>query len=236
VRLLSYNIHKGVGGRDRLYRLQRIIDVIEHENPDLICLQEVLRDARRARCDDQPRMLADYFSLRSYFQLNVHYKRGGYGNQVLSRWPFRTKHDISLRIRHKKPRGAQILVLETPEGRLKLVNWHLGLAQADRRQQARRLLEHRLFRESRDLPTLITGDFNDWRNELDRAVFREHDLEQVTRPISRFRTFPAWMPVGALDKLFVRGPIEIRNARVVRTSLARMASDHLPLLVDFHLL
>ncbi len=43
MRLLSYNIHKGIGGRDRRYRLERIVDVIESENPDFICLQEVDR-------------------------------------------------------------------------------------------------------------------------------------------------------------------------------------------------
>ena len=35
MRMLSYNIHKGIGGRDRRYRLERIIRVIEDENPDL---------------------------------------------------------------------------------------------------------------------------------------------------------------------------------------------------------
>src|SRR5262249_25614074 len=61
MRLLSYNIHKGIGGRDRKYRLGRIIAVVEEENPDLICLQEVDRHAPRSHYHDQPRLLADYF-------------------------------------------------------------------------------------------------------------------------------------------------------------------------------
>ena len=48
MRLLSYNIHKGIGGRDRRYRLARVIEVIEEENPDLLLLQEVSRDAPRS--------------------------------------------------------------------------------------------------------------------------------------------------------------------------------------------
>jgi endonuclease/exonuclease/phosphatase family metal-dependent hydrolase len=40
--------------------------------------------------------------------------------------------------------------------------------------------------------------------------------------------------VGSLDKAFVRGDVEVRQARVVRTSLAKVASDHLPLVIDFH--
>ena len=55
MRLLSYNIHKGIGGRDRLYRLDRIIQVIQAEDPDFICLQEVDRHLARSRHEDQPR-------------------------------------------------------------------------------------------------------------------------------------------------------------------------------------
>jgi endonuclease/exonuclease/phosphatase family metal-dependent hydrolase len=58
---------------------------------------------------------------------------------------------------------------------------------------------------------------------------------QVTAPVVRFRTFPAWLAMGSLDKAFVRGGVDVRQARVVRTSLAKTASDHLPLVVDFHL-
>lgn len=61
MRLLSYNIHKGIGGRDRRYSLERIIGVIEHENPDIICLQEVDRNVRRSHYHDQMKMLAEHF-------------------------------------------------------------------------------------------------------------------------------------------------------------------------------
>jgi endonuclease/exonuclease/phosphatase family metal-dependent hydrolase len=43
------------------------------------------------------------------------------------------------------------------------------------------------------------------------------------------------LPVGSLDKVYVRGSLQIRQTRVVHTPLARVASDHLPLVVDFHL-
>ena len=66
MRLLSYNIHKGIGGRDRRYDLQRIIGVIEEENPDLICLQEVDHKVRRCRFHDQPRLLANHFNAVGY--------------------------------------------------------------------------------------------------------------------------------------------------------------------------
>ena len=105
MRILSYNIHKGIGGRDRRYRIERVIDVIESENPDLICLQEVDRNVRRSRFQNQPRILRNYFKSAAWlYQLNVRLKSGGYGNLILSRWKFSEKHQISLRLRTKKPR------------------------------------------------------------------------------------------------------------------------------------
>ena len=236
MRLLSYNIHKGIGGRDRLYRFERIVRVIQEEAPDLICLQEVDTNVRRTRHDDQPGRFAEAFqAIATTYQLNVHLGHGGYGNQVLSRWPFRCTHQVSLRLRRHKPRGAQIVVVETPEGPLHLVHWHLGLAERERHWQVRHLLEHPSYKESAHLPTLIVGDFNDWRNTLGHGPFSRHSLAQVTVPLNRFRSFPAYYPVISLDKAFVGGAIEVRHARVVHSLLARRASDHLPLVVDFHL-
>src|SRR5437773_883752 len=112
MRVLTYNMHKGIGGRDRRYRLERIIEVIEEENPDLICLQEVDRHVRRSGHHDQPRLLADYFKAAAHlYQMNVHLKEGGYGNLLLSRWPLRSRHQVSLRLSTRKPRGAQLAVV-----------------------------------------------------------------------------------------------------------------------------
>lgn len=236
MRALTYNIHKGIGGRDRRYRIQRIIDIIEEQNPDIICLQEVDRQVRRSRFDDQPKLFAEYFrSVGSAYQLNVHLKHGGYGNLVLSRWGFLEKHNLSLRYNARKPRGAITAVLDTPEGPLHLVNFHLGLGAKERQWQVSHLLEHHLFRKSLDKPTLILGDYNDWRNMLAADPLAAHGFRSAASPPSRFRTFPAYLPMGALDKAFYRGELFIHHAKVVHSKLARDASDHLPLVVDFHL-
>ena len=236
MRILSYNIHKGIGGRDRRYRIERIVDVIEAENPDLICLQEVDRSLRRSRFHDQPALLAERFhAAERLFQMNVHLTTGGYGNLVLSRWPFRGRHQLSLRHNSRKPRGAQLATVETPEGLLHLVHWHLGLGERERRWQVRQILGHHLFREGQELPTLIVGDFNDWRNTLAGSSLGHQGFTQITAPVSRFRSFPAYLAVGSLDKAFCRGGIDVRHARIVRTRLTRRASDHLPLVIDFHL-
>ena len=236
MRLLSYNIHKGIGGRDRRYRLSRILEVIRREEADLLCLQEVARGSPRSYYDDQPKLLAELTQSTAHlFQLNVHWQEGGYGNLLLSRWPIGEHHQIPLTFDGKKPRGGQIATVETPEGPLLLLNWHLGLSEKERDWQVRHLLAHRLFQESAHLPALIAGDFNDWRNALVPDPMLKAGFQQVTSPPSHFRSFPAYLAMGSLDKAFFRGAVLIRQAHIVHSRLTRDASDHLPLVIDFHL-
>jgi endonuclease/exonuclease/phosphatase family metal-dependent hydrolase len=233
VRIISYNIHKGIGGRDRLYRIERVLEVIRALEPDVVCLQEVDHNVARSRYDDQPKLLAEKLDLSTaVYQLNVHLKTGGYGNLVLSRFNVLEKHHISLRLREKKPRGAQLVVLDTPQGPLHAVNWHLGLSERERAWQVGHLMGHDLFRQGMHLPTVIIGDYNDWRNQLKHAHLAVHGFEQVTHPASRFRSFPAFLPLGSLDKAFVRG-VNVERAYIAHSPMARQASDHLPLVVDF---
>jgi endonuclease/exonuclease/phosphatase family metal-dependent hydrolase len=234
MRLLSYNIHKGVGGSDRRYRLGRVLDVIRAEEPDLVCLQEVDFNVKRSNFDNQPAILADALHVQTaLFQLNVPHRQGGYGNLILSRWPLHQEHHVSLRLHRRKPRGAQLVVVDTPHGSLHLINWHLGLAEKERRWQVGHLLAHHHFAAQAHLPTLIAGDFNDWRNTLGKHRLSAHDFEQVTAPVREFRTFPAFLPLASLDKVYRRGPLRIDEAALVRHRLSRRASDHLPLRIDF---
>ena len=233
MRILSYNIHKGIGGRDRRYRLERIIEVIGREEPDLVCLQEVDRNVRRSRFEDQPRILSRELGLpHLLYQMNFHLTTGGYGNLILSRWPFASHHQVSLRMNRRKPRGAQLVVVDSPAGPLHVVNWHLGLVERERRWQVEKLLAHRLFREADSVPSVLIGDTNDWRNMLGQHVLHGAGFQQATLPVPRFRSFPAWLAMGSLDKAFSRGAVQIEHARIVRTPAARVASDHLPLVLD----
>jgi endonuclease/exonuclease/phosphatase family metal-dependent hydrolase len=236
MRILSYNIHKGIGGRDRRYRLERILHVIESQDADIVCLQEVDRHVPRSRYDDQPQILAHFFrAVGSAYQLNVRLKSGGYGNLVLSKWPFAEQHRVPLRLGNRKSRGAQLLVIDTPAGRLHLAHWHLGLSERERFWQANHLLGHSFFRGNGRLPTIVIGDTNDWRNTLERRTFFSHGFRHLTSPVIRFRTFPAYVPIGSLDKVFCRGTLHVERVKVVRDGLSRQASDHLPIVVDFQL-
>ena len=48
-------------------------------------------------------------------------------------------------------------------------------------------------------------------------------------------TFPSFFPQGALDRIYYRGPLRLAAATRCRLALSRVASDHLPVIVDFDL-
>ena len=234
MRLITYNIHKGIGGCDRRYDLDRIIVVLKELDADLTCLQEVDRNVRRSRFDDQPALLAQALGHGATIDQLVYPRgEGGYGNLILSRWPFKDADRCSIRKGSRKPRGALMAVVETPQGPLLLAGGHLGLSERERHWQIDRLLSNPWFKEWGQLPALVAMDSNDWRNSLEIGPYAEHGFAQVTAPPSRFRSFPAYLPIASLDKVYARGPITIESVHAVRTKLTRWASDHRPVVVDF---
>ena len=237
-RLLTYNIHKGIGGLDRRYDLARIVDTIAHYQPDIALLQEVDDGAPRSLLDCQADKLADALALphRSY-QRNVRLKIGHYGNALLSRFPLTDVVDVDLTIPFKKRRAALIARFQVPIGEhsrtVAIANVHLGLAGFERTMQLRRLLATDCLAHTREqTPLIVGGDFNDVYGNLDRRVMRPAGFQLAS---GHGRTFPAAAPLRRLDRVFFRGNVQAGGAFVGHTSLARRASDHLPLIVDFEL-
>lgn len=236
MKLLTYNIHKGIGGRDRKYDLNRILAVIEEIDPQIICLQEVDSHVRRSGLDDQPSILALHFGFHSLFQLNVPVGRsGGYGNLILSKWPLIYSQQLSLRIGSRKPRGLQLAKINTPRGHMAIANWHLGLTHPEQIRQVQQFLSHCQAPIWADLPMIAAGDSNDWGNRLFHKILGPAGFHHASLPVAHCRSFPAWFPVASLDKVFTLNGIRHLSTYTVQNKITRQASDHLPLVVEFEL-
>ena len=235
-RVITYNIHKGIGGIDRRYRLQRIIETLEHYAPDIALLQEVDDGARRSRHDCQVDILAEALGLRHRaYQPNVTLRRGNYGNALLSRFPLKDVHDLELTIPLKKRRRALVahcqLRFSHHTRTLLVYSLHLGLAGFERRIQVRRLLSSKtLQRAHHDTAIIAGGDFNDGRGSLGRKMLLPAGFELAS---GTTKTFPAVRPLRALDQIYYRGHLTLDHCFRGRLKTARMASDHLPLIADF---
>ncbi|TVP98258.1 MAG: endonuclease [Planctomycetaceae bacterium] len=235
-RLLTYNIHKGIGGVDRRYDLGRVTETIGHYEPDFVFLQEVDDGVPRSRFERQVDAIADAIGMaHRAFQANVKLTRGHYGNAILSRHPLRHLWDIDLSIPLKKRRRALIakahVRIDGHDRSVVLSNLHLGLAGFERALQLRRLLASDPLRHvRRDTPVLIGGDLNDVWGSLGKKFLAPHGFQCAT---GKSRTFPAFRPVRSLDAIYFRGGVGLESAFVGHTAVAKQASDHLPLVADF---
>ncbi len=235
LRVVTWNIHKGIGGVDRRYRPERVVEVLAECDADLVLLQEVDEGARRSRRDRQVDLLGDALGLghRAYFPNHV-LKQGHYGNAILSRFPLDHAENLDLTLPLKKKRGSLHARLTVTDGkrraRLWIHNVHLGLAEYERKRQLQRILDWQAGHRMSDRTTvLIGGDLNDVWNTLGPTVLEPAGFAGISiRP----KTFPAVRPVRPLDAVFVRGPARITRAGAIVKPPARDASDHLPLVVS----
>jgi endonuclease/exonuclease/phosphatase family metal-dependent hydrolase len=238
LRVLTWNIHKGIGGVDRRYRPDRVVEVIAHYEPDLVLLQEVDDGVPRSRFDRQIDMLGDALGLRHRtYGPNVRLRRGRYGNATLSRWPLTDVRNIDLTIKPKKRRGALYTRCRLRRGRrsrtLAVFNLHLGLAGFERKMQLRRFLRSQPFaRLHHRTPIVLGGDFNDFYGTLGPKVLEPAGFRACGQAAP---TYPAIYPVRALDGIYVRGDLVCVRSGRSRLQLTREASDHLPIIADLEL-
>ncbi|MEZ5977914.1 MAG: endonuclease/exonuclease/phosphatase family protein [Planctomycetota bacterium] len=240
LRVLTYNVHKCVGGVDRRYDPERVAAVIAHHEPDVVLLQEVARGTSRFRHDEQIEVLGDLLGMRHRaYAVNVRkYGNGGeYGNGILSRFPLYRVENTMVTIPPKKARSvlhARCRV-RTSIGRSRsvhLFNMHLGLSGIERKLQIKKFVaSHPFAGLDGRTPVVVGGDLNDVWGTLGR-YFSPYGFRGRAEPL---RTFPAIAPMRALDSLYVRGDLVIEQVARSRFEAARHASDHLPLIADLQL-
>jgi endonuclease/exonuclease/phosphatase family metal-dependent hydrolase len=219
LRLASYNVHRGIG-RDRKFIPERILGVIREIDPDVIALQEV--EAHDSGGD----MLA-WLGVQTGYQAiaGTTLKRhdGHYGNGMLSRCPVQSKSLCDLSWRRREPRGAIAADVECGGRMLRVVATHLGLRPAERREQVERIL--RLFTWKEDDRAVLMGDLNEWFL-WGRPLRHLHRYFDETPALP---TFPSSHPILSLDRMWAHPGSMLKKLDVHRTPLARVASDHLPL-------
>jgi endonuclease/exonuclease/phosphatase family metal-dependent hydrolase len=237
MRLLTWNIHKGFSAGGRRFTLPGQRAALAIVAADLVLLQEVqgAHDRRAARITGWPEEGQAHFLAAGgwphvAYGANARHRHGHHGNALLSRWPLAgwRNHDVSNHALER--RGILDAVVEAPGGRLRVLVAHLDLTAWGRVRQARRLAA--LLAEAPGLPTVVAGDFNDWRRAMAAGLgdigLADAHLAVNGRPA---RTFPAAAPLLPLDRLYLHG-LAARSARVLAGAPWRGLSDHLPLAVE----
>lgn len=241
IKVVSYNMHKGIG-LDRRRDPRRILDVLREIDGDVIALQEADRRFG-ARAQVIPHhLLEDHSPWRAVAFAHGRGSdatgrggtgRGGtgrsaasmgwHGNAVLVRKACELRGCATLHLPALEPRGAvraDIVVAGTP---IRVLGMHLDLSGLWRRRQARAILAH-VDACPAPLPTVLMGDLNEWTP----AGGCLHDFGRDYPSVPTGASFHARRPVGRLDRIMTRG-FRVVECGVHASANARRASDHLPI-------
>jgi endonuclease/exonuclease/phosphatase family metal-dependent hydrolase len=227
-KLLTYNVHEGVGG-DNQQNYNRLVEVIGEINPDILTLQEV--DADLNNSDGHKSFVfetiirsLEYTGIKGITMIR---SRSTYGNATFARIQPEEiqRHDISFN--NREPRGVLDCIIRIHGQPLRILNTHLGLKRKERAHQIKVLRQ--IIMSSSDMPLILSGDFNEWLTPGLQAKM----LQVAIKAVPRQRTFPARFPLFALDRIFYNQKIHQKNFYRHDSKLGRLASDHRPLVAEF---
>jgi endonuclease/exonuclease/phosphatase family metal-dependent hydrolase len=233
LRVMTYNIHVGVG-MDKRLDLRRIADVINLERPDLVGLQEVDRGVKRTEGRDEIAELARMTNMQFAFAHNLDYQGGQYGVAILSRFPIGAIDHRKYENRREAERRGMLRVEVNIGGKtISFATSHLDYQFDDGRLfEAEQMLK---FLHDIKGPLIVVGDLNDEPAGKTYQLMSQGFADAWARSRAKGAglTYPADKPVKRIDYVFTRksDPVKAKKAWVVNT----LASDHLPLVVDLEL-
>ena len=240
IRILTYNVHRCVG-TDRRLDVGRVADVIAAQSPDIVALQEV--DVGRARTDrvDQAHAIAERLGMTSRFNAAISVEEESYGDALLTALPEQLIKAGPLPGYALAPgleaRGALWIAIEVEGVELQVLNTHLGLVPGEQLGQAGALVGPDWLGDlDPHVPMILLGDFNAGpRSPVCRCFLRSLSDARDVAPRSRSATYPSRMPLLKIDHVFVSDSVDVHSIHVPVDAVARKASDHLPLVVDFEI-
>ena len=219
LRCMTYNIH---GFRDShgAFGPERIERVIAAGCADVVALQE----ARSSEGFDPLPEMARSLGMQLFAGVDR-------TTAFLAKHPLRGVRETDL------GQGGWCLQadLDSHGKRVHLFNLQLSFTPTRRRIQFGTLHGSDLLNSpSLVCPTVVLGDFADplwWLSSfsLDQEVFKP------PRPMLG-PTYPAPFPLLGRDRVYIRGDIRVLESRVMRTSEARKASSHLPVILTIEIL
>lgn len=253
IKVLSYNIHKGLAARNKELTIQGIKEAVHQTGANILFLQEIVGENQKSkeRFPDWPdasqfEYLADNMWPHYAYGKNAVYYGGNHGNAILSQFPITFSETTCISTNPLEKRGILHAKVQVPlatgsdspnlEVEVELFCLHLDLFHRGRKRQYQWIKEYMLAEANLEAPMIVAGDFNDWNKKSKDVFENEFAMTEVFHHVfgNYAKTFPAKMPVLPLDRLYVRN-FEILNAEVGLEGQWRKLSDHLPIMANLKL-
>lgn len=224
LRVTSYNIRK-TRGLDQRRAPHRTLEVINALDADIVILQEADH-----RLGNRPAAIPhDLIATETDFNIvpvaRNDVSLGWHGNAILIRKEIAHGAVSHLDLPGVEPRGAIRVDLALPV-EVSVFAVHLGLLRRSRLQQMARI--------AAALPAtghaIIAGDFNEWSSHRGLEPLTPHFAMHAPG-----HSFHAARPMAALDRIGLSSELSLRDAGVSQDSLAKLASDHLPIWADIEI-
>ncbi|MDD4479316.1 MAG: endonuclease/exonuclease/phosphatase family protein, partial [Mesotoga sp.] len=158
LKVMTYNI-RHARGIDDVVDLQRIIDVVLSEEPDILILNEVDQGNPRTAGAHQAGEIAEALGMNLFFGPTE--ETSYYGNAVLSRFEIVQASSVTLpqpKWLNAAKRGAAIVTVDVDGVQVLVVGTHLGLAGIKEIETELGAI-YSIVLES-GLPAIVAGDFN----------------------------------------------------------------------------
>ena len=239
--VLSMNVHKGLSPLHRYATIHQLREKMRSHHPDLLFLQELQQEHRgRVRRFSQwplaelTHFLSEDFWHDWHYGKNVEYRDGHHGNAILSKHPQQKGKNYDISAYRFESRGLlhSITRLEGMDQPIHCFCVHLALFERGRERQLEAIIRH-IQDLTQNGPTIVAGDFNDWRNRVS-APMKAAGFDEVFELLtgSPAKTFPSVKPLLPMDRIYVRG-IKVHSADILYEWLK--LSDHLGITAELEL-
>ncbi len=235
-RLVTYNVRRCLG-RDGKISPRRIAGILAGLEPDIVALQELDVGRKRSFGVDQAKAIADELRMQMHFHPALRVMEELYGDALLT--PHRSRLIRAGALPgppRLEPRGALWASVMLGGREWQFINTHLGLLPGERHAQLDALLGpdwlgHPDARE----PLVLMGDLNATPSSrlYRRLAGVLRDAQTLVRGHKPQATFPSRLPFLRIDHVFVSPAVKVEAVQAPRDALTRIASDHLPLVIDF---
>lgn len=240
--VMSMNVHKGLSPLHRHSTIYQLRQNMRNHHPDLLFLQELQQEhrGRVRRFGQWPLMelthfLSEDFWHHWHYGKNVEYPDGHHGNAILSKHPLQKGQNYDISAYRFERRGLlhSVTQLEGIQKPIHCFCVHLALFERGRERQLEEIIRY-IEELAQEGPTIVAGDFNDWRNRVSepmRAAGFNEVFETLTGAPAK--TFPSIKPILAMDRIYVRG-LKIHSAQILHEWMG--LSDHLGISAELEFL
>lgn len=228
LKILSYNVHQGLSALRKVDVTRDIASLLKTSGADIVCLQEVWQ--KHGVSEQQLEKMADNNWDFQIYERNAVFPAGSQGNAILSRFPIIRYRNVDISLFPFEQRGFLHAELSVGGTLLHVICVHLGLVRYERHYQLKEMSLYVEKNTKHSEPLIVAGDFNDWRKRDVKPYAQTMELEEamVASTGSYARTYPAYLPLLSLDRIYFRN-LRLELAQPKRPSFLPGLSDHIPL-------